>query len=59
VQARFRRLVLANAGHRCQMIEHGQRCTVTSPLEAHHTMPGNDDPARGVALCVEHHRMAV
>jgi hypothetical protein len=50
--------VLANAGHQCQMIENGHRCTTTHPLEAHHTLPGNDDPATGVALCGEHHRCA-
>jgi len=52
--------VLANAGNRCQHVEHGgQRCTVTQPLEAHHLLPGDNNPAKGVALCVEHHREAL
>ena len=58
-QARFRRAVLKAAGHRCQAIENGERCPVTGAenLHAHHTQPGNDDPATGAALCERHDLM--
>jgi predicted restriction endonuclease len=61
-QARFRDQVLANAGNRCQAIDHGERCNVIGPrnLTAHHVIPlaqgGNDHPANGKALCDQHHR---
>lgn len=55
-QARFRRAVLTNAGHQCQHVEHGHRCPTTNPLQAHHTHPGNNDPATGLALCHAHHK---
>lgn len=55
-QARFRRQVLAAAGGRCQYIEHGERCTTSVGLQAHHLEAGNDDPVTGVALCRRHHR---
>lgn len=51
-QARFRRHVLANAGHCCQH----QGCAVTTGLQAHHTQAGNNDPDTGLALCRVHHR---
>jgi predicted restriction endonuclease len=57
-QARFRTAVLANAGHQCQYTDgHYGRCPATTTLQAHHTMPGNNDPATGVALCRTHHRV--
>jgi hypothetical protein len=56
-QRRFARIVLGNAGHRCQYIERGARCTVTTELQAHHTQPGNNDPSVGVALCTPHHQL--
>lgn len=55
-QRKFRDAVLKQAGHRCQFVQGGVRCAVLRPLFAHHTEPGNDDPATGVALCREHHR---
>jgi hypothetical protein len=55
-QARFRRLVLQAAGGRCQYVANGRRCTTTNGLQAHHTQPGNDNPATGIALCRPHHR---
>lgn len=55
-QARFRQAVLANAGHQCQWIGDTDRCPITSPLQAHHTQAGNDDPATGLALCTAHHK---
>jgi hypothetical protein len=59
-QAGFRDLVLARAGHRCQYLDQGQRCTATEGLEAHHLVQfreeANYDPTAGVALCPEHHR---
>jgi predicted restriction endonuclease len=56
-QARFRREVIALYGEQCGAIHNGARCTVTSDLQAHHTRPGNNDPATGVMLCAQHHRM--
>jgi predicted restriction endonuclease len=60
-QAEFRAAVLERAGHRCQAIINGVRCTVTDPLEAHHLDPLRDhatnDPERGLALCRHHHRI--
>jgi predicted restriction endonuclease len=57
-QARFATRVLHNAGHQCQFIHGigGHRCLATTDLQAHHTIPGNDDPNTGVALCRLHHR---
>lgn len=57
-QAKFRAAVLAKAGNQCEFLQLGIRCTVTDPaqLQAHHREPGNDDPATGRALCIEHHR---
>jgi len=55
-QARFRKAVMTHAGAQCQALEHGRRCSVTRNLQAHHTQPGNHDPATGVALCQAHHR---
>jgi hypothetical protein len=64
-QARFRTAVLARAGGRCQYVEpldHGLdpvfhlRCSATTDLQAHHSVPGDDDPATGIALCRTHHR---
>jgi predicted restriction endonuclease len=61
-QGKFRRAVLANAGHRCQAIEHGKRCEVTAGLQAHHLDRLADsrsyDPRKGVALCPRHHAVA-
>jgi predicted restriction endonuclease len=56
-QARFRKRVLFNAGHRCQFVEDGMRCSETAELQAHHTEPGNDLPETGVALCRAHHKV--
>lgn len=60
--AAFREVVLALAGHRCEAIVDGKRCTATEGLEAHHVRPlaqgGKNDPRRnGRALCRRHHRM--
>jgi predicted restriction endonuclease len=61
-QAAFRRAVLANAGGQCQAIEHGERCSATTALEAHHLRlyrdSGSMDSADGVALCKAHHVLA-
>ena len=60
-QQNFRKAVLLAAGYRCQWIdtETGQRCPVTSPLEACHfdsySETGIHDPSRGCALCRPHH----
>lgn len=58
-QAKFRRVVLARAGVRCQGVDAGERCAVIGPhnLHAHHTEPGNNDPATGLALCERHDLM--
>jgi predicted restriction endonuclease len=56
-QARFRRAVLARFEGQCAAVVDGERCPVTTDLQAHHTKPGNDDPGTGVALCRIHHRM--
>jgi hypothetical protein len=56
LQAKFRRQVLAAAGHQCQAIENGTRCPVTEPLVAHHLIRGSWDPQDGAALCPHHHR---
>lgn len=56
MQARFRKQVFANAGGRCQFVQDRVRCSATHELQAHHTQPGNDDPATGVLLCRHHHR---
>jgi predicted restriction endonuclease len=59
----FRAAVLAKAGHRCEVVKGGTRCTVTGAgnLEAHHLRPlregGTNDPANGRACCRRHHRM--
>ena len=61
-QTAFRAAVLAASGHRCQWIESGRRCDVTTGLHAHHLDLLRDvqtfDPRRGVALCGPHHREA-
>lgn len=59
-QRRFRNAVLEHAGYRCQHQTDGHRCNVinVSDLQAHHTIPGNNHPATGLALCREHHRAA-
>jgi hypothetical protein len=61
-QTAFREAVLLAAGGRCQAVEHGVRCDVTTGLQAHHLDRLIDsqtfDPRRGVALCPRHHRMA-
>ena len=58
---RFRTAVLDRAGHRCQAIENGHRCTATTSLQAHHAIPlahgGTNDPANGVAVCRPHHEV--
>lgn len=62
--SRFRSVVLARAGHRCEWVgKDGVRCTATMDLEAHHLRAiraGGDphDAAGGVALCRRHHRIA-
>lgn len=57
----FRQQVLKNAGHRCQYVEHGKRCTETK-VQAHHIKPirdgGTYDPWNGLALCQKHHEIA-
>lgn len=61
-QMAFRAAVLAAAGHRCQWVEGGRRCEVTTGLTAHHVQRFVDvpsyNPADGVALCLPHHREA-
>jgi predicted restriction endonuclease len=56
LQAKFRRAVLNNAGHRCQHVQDGVRCPATAGLQAHHLTPGTWNPADGAALCRQHHR---
>jgi predicted restriction endonuclease len=56
-QAKFRREVIALYGEQCGAIHNGTRCTATEDLQAHHTQPGNNDPATGVLLCRMHHRI--
>lgn len=57
-QAHFRDRVLDIANHQCQWrLKDGEPCGIVRPLEAHHTEPGNDDPATGLALCRFHHRL--
>lgn len=59
-QARFRKLVLANAGDRCEFIEGVARCPVHGPknLRACHIVPlskgGGNHPSNGRALCRVH-----
>lgn len=55
-QRRFAQVVMSMAGHRCQAVVSGERCPVSTGMQAHHTQPGNNDPATGVALCRAHHR---
>lgn len=61
-QTAFARAVLANAGHRCEGVENGNRCTETRHLAAHHLVrlrvTRSMDPAGGVALCRHHHGLA-
>lgn len=59
MQAKFRRAVIAQAGiEQCQYVTlEGHHCTVTTNLQAHHMIPGNDDPTTGVLLCRYHHRL--
>lgn len=60
---RWRTIVLDRAGHRCEWIEGGQRCTKAEPahtLFADHIVERQDggalyDPANGQALCGSHH----
>lgn len=57
-QARFRAAVGARAGWQCEHVDgDGVRCQVIRPLEAHHTQPGNDDPATGEMRCRAHHKL--
>jgi hypothetical protein len=51
--------VLARAGHRCEVIIGGVRCTATMNLEAHHRVAivaggAAQDPDNGVAHCAFH-----
>lgn len=55
-QRRFREVLMARADGRCEFTEDGARCIETRGLQAHHTEPGNDDPATGLLLCRTHHR---
>ncbi len=58
---RFGRAVLARAGHRCEVIIGGVRCTATMNLEAHHVVDlvdgGGSDPDNGRAVCRRHRRL--
>ena len=52
------RAVKERDGLRCAFIlEDGTRCPRTWGLHAHHLVPGSEDPADGVTLCLEHHRV--
>jgi hypothetical protein len=56
--------VLERDNYRCQCgtktrhcgLPHNAPCASVTGLQAHHTKPGNDDPATGVALCQACHR---
>jgi 5-methylcytosine-specific restriction endonuclease McrA len=60
---RWRTIVLDRAGHRCEWVEGGERCTKAEPahtLFADHIVERQDggalhDPANGQALCGSHH----
>lgn len=56
-QYHFRKAVLAKDGNRCAYSINGFRCPNTTNLQAHHTEPGNNDPATGLTLCRAHHRL--
>ncbi|MBA3327219.1 MAG: HNH endonuclease [Solirubrobacterales bacterium] len=53
--------MLARAGHRCEVVIVGVRCTATLGLEAHHVVDlvdgGGNDPDNGRAVCRRHHRL--
>jgi len=61
----FRQAVLTRAGHRCEWIENGQRCSKAAPqhrLFANHIVERRDggaelDPANGNCLCGRHHSL--
>jgi hypothetical protein len=55
-QARFRAALIQRAGLRCEWTDHSGRCGTTLGLQAHHTQPGNNDPATGLLLCTTHHK---
>lgn len=57
-QAKFRREVIKLVGvMQCQaLLPNGARCPATRELQAHHTRPGDNDPATGLLLCRPHHR---
>jgi hypothetical protein len=57
-QRRFRAAVFAAAGGICQGIDGGVRCRSRIGLQAHHTRPGDDNPATGLLLCRPCHRAA-
>jgi 5-methylcytosine-specific restriction enzyme A len=59
----WRDAVLRRAGHRCEWVERGQRCTKAAPAHrmfADHIVERRDggalyDPANGRCLCGSHH----
>jgi hypothetical protein len=55
-QARFRAAVVELFGGQCAAVINGVRCPETQDLQAHHLVPGNDDPSTGALLCRAHHR---
>jgi hypothetical protein len=63
IHKQFRNAVLHCAGHRCEWIESGQRCTKAAPqhrLFADHIKERQDggdptDPNNGMCLCGSHH----
>jgi hypothetical protein len=55
-QATFRAALIKRAGMRCEWADTNGRCPRTTGLQAHHTQPGNNDPATGLLLCQAHHK---
>ncbi|MFA6243911.1 MAG: HNH endonuclease signature motif containing protein [Candidatus Hydrogenedentales bacterium] len=62
---RWRAIVIARAGGRCEAITNGQRCTKAQPVHrmfADHKIERSDggaplDPANGQCLCGSHHTL--
>ena len=59
---KWRDIVLARAGHRCEWVEQGRRCTAVTNLVADHVIERKDggalyDPANGQCLCTRHNTL--
>jgi 5-methylcytosine-specific restriction protein A len=58
----WRETVINRAGHRCEWVENGRRCTRGDRLFADHIVERKDggdplDPSNGQALCGKHHTL--